>query len=1545
MKVAKVEHARTAVGERKEIQKNSVGGFIYNDPAQPKKKNPSEMEVIQNLDTRFSELNNRAQNLKFNVFNEIQPGSAPAKPKKYDAYKADPEFSSVPDMDAIEKQKIRESCESYDVRKQNFDRRLKYKKIAEVLNINLSKLIFTYKDTGRTSKRGDKIYVVSGVQTPEKLRDLASSYKWQDEVPEEEDIRGICEGYVRSSLRTCVQKVEGASKAETIDLRKVIAKMLLAMSGQLSAEELSLQEITAFTETLHEAYYRTNQQTLVTRSIYHQNMVVQPDEQGVVSLSKVEQDKKQKKLESTGRSRKNYEKAGEMKTLSDYAVLSKDERMVILRKLRRILDIYFSHSEKEDPKNAPLAPSIPINDTFDVWADHEEKKQTEGMFVSIPEVISSAAKENRTLDSLVSKNAFDMLNTAIRNHNMACYRYTIRMIKENAALFFPDDAQNTFWVHHIESEVERILTRLTTGDLFKLQTGYLSEKVWKGMINELSIKYIAIGKAVYNFAMTGLTEDGDIDLTKMQDVKGITSYDYEMIKAEETLQRDTAVNISYAANNLARATVNVPEGDEDFLLWKIHEKELEKDHFYNRMKSDDGRGTITAIFQFFGGISSWPEGTVEKIMQAYSAFSGREGVHFLNDLKEAIFLLRNKTFHFNSKRKKDYPWNQELICSLFEQDLKSANDRLKDKFYSNNLPDYYSEEDLRRVMDFLYAKPADRATQVPSFNRVFAGQDYQDFFAAYINQKNHFRGADQADILSKWKSAVFYLCKEIYYNGFLQEGSARKLFFTAISNNRKALEQKNNEKKLSKDERTNLQAVKDFSKRCDTLKDNSLAEICQAIMTEYNLQNSGHRKVQSSDDEKRDAKIFQHFETLLKKMLRDAFCLYLQQNDRYTFLVKQTDALNEKVDQKDFLKGWQSQQYADLMQTVRENPELQAWYVCGRFLNGKTLNLLSGDLRQYIQFESDVKRRAAATKNAPKNLEHFDSLKNDCRQAVRVLDVCIQLSSVFSKEITDYFSSNEEYAQYLSKYIEYIDPSSSLSAFDQLRDFSAGLEDEVKNLYMDEKNPIPNRNLIMSKLYGPDRILAEIVNVTTNDIAAYRARKVEVEENRKKEAAETGQNNVDLLSVAERNTFTEYQYLKNKVELRNVVDYGELINELHGQLVNWSFLRERDLLYFQLGFHYVCLHNDSAKPDIYRCITRKNNSQVNGAILYQLAAMYIQGIPMYSPAANKTDAEPTDTGMKERNGNMSPGGKYRFFCNYSGAMTGAIARDKDGVLQYFDESIYEAGLELFENVKEHENIINLRDAIDHFKYYSGKTGSLLDLYSEVFDRFFTYDMRYKKNVPNLLGNILQRHFVTMRPYFGSAKKQVGKSEEKARASIDIANFGLKSDRFTYKVKDNDGDARKWEEDARNTDYLETIGRILYYPVTLPDDKIAEPGKGKFVDDKGKKCAGRRTKANNKPINAAGKESVERKQRNSENAERKLLTDYKKGQKVTGVVTNITSFGAFVDFGAEKKGLVHISKMSHDFVNDPHDIVKEGEMITVKIIHIDLDNGKISLSMI
>jgi uncharacterized protein len=75
-----------------------------------------------------------------------------------------------------------------------------------------------------------------------------------------------------------------------------------------------------------------------------------------------------------------------------------------------------------------------------------------------------------------------------------------------------------------------------------------------------------------------------------------------------------------------------------------------------------------------------------------------------------------------------------------------------------------------------------------------------------------------------------------------------------------------------------------------------------------------------------------------------------------------------------------------------------------------------------------------------------------------------------------------------------------------------------------------------------------------------------------------------------------------------------------------------------------------------------------------------------------------------------------------------------------------------------------------------------------------------------------------------------------------------------------------------------------------------------------------------------------------------ISDLKPAMVLEGTVTNVTNFGAFVDVGVHQDGLVHISALSHNFVKDPREVVKAGDIVKVLVMEVDVARKRIGLSM-
>jgi elongation factor Ts len=94
------------------------------------------------------------------------------------------------------------------------------------------------------------------------------------------------------------------------------------------------------------------------------------------------------------------------------------------------------------------------------------------------------------------------------------------------------------------------------------------------------------------------------------------------------------------------------------------------------------------------------------------------------------------------------------------------------------------------------------------------------------------------------------------------------------------------------------------------------------------------------------------------------------------------------------------------------------------------------------------------------------------------------------------------------------------------------------------------------------------------------------------------------------------------------------------------------------------------------------------------------------------------------------------------------------------------------------------------------------------------------------------------------------------------------------------------------------------------------------------------------VERPARESLKKKQRPG-----KPLSEFSVGDSVTAKVKTITSYGAFMDIGAQTDGLLHISRLSQDFVKDVNEVLKAGQELEVRIVSIDSDKNQVALSLL
>ena len=1348
-------NARSAVVSEDRIQE----GILYNDPSRYGKSRKDDVD-------RDHYINSRLHNTErlYQIFNEDK-----SKKQKNDI-----------SNELIKALRGKEGIFSYELLKDNISM---FEKYAEQSYKNRKEHISespSFEECGADSTEAARLkYIIS----EQNFIDRIKKRKINGKV-DEDCIDTIIARYLKKSL--CREKIKNGLK-----------KLLMDAYGiPYNKSDVNIQR--DFIDYVLEDFFHVRTKAQVSRSIKNMNMPVQPTEEGILDIAV-------SKGGTDSGNRRSEEKQAFRKFLSDYASLDRKVREDLLRRLRRLVVLYFYGTD-----DALLSDA---NEEFDVWEDHSVRRGDKFEFVALPPIKRNSEGK---IDKDAERIRKDTVKVLYREKNISCYRQAVKAIEvDNGRLFFEDSMLNMFFLHRIEYGVEKIYSNLKEVAEFKTKTGYISEKIWKDLINYMSVKYIAIGKAVYNYAMDELnkSEDQEIELGKISEeyISGISSFDYELIKAEEMLQRETAVYVAFAARHLSAQTVSLDEEHSDFLLLKSPKSKKDDQLTDNNILCfiKDKDSLRRNILQYFGGQSLWRDFSFEKEFS-----DGYDYTYFLNDLKDIIYSMRNDSFHYTTENHNEGRWNMNLIKSMFEYETKRMTDIWKDKFYSNNLPMFYKNEDLKKLLIDLYKDNVERASQVPSFNKVFVRKN----FPVVVCDKNGLgielklpADGDKEDSILKFYNALYYMFKEIYYNAFLNDKTVRERFIkmaTMISDNYDRnieYEIKNqirqavpNEKEKYREKLRNYIAENDFGQYIRTIikidPDYSLSQICQIIMTEYNQQNNGYMKKKSVKCRERNKDIYKHYKMLLLLNLKNAFIEFIK--EKYSFILK--PFMHNLCDKNNFIPEFSDciSPYSDIVKKIADSAELQKWYIVSRFLSPAQVNHMLGSLHNYRQYVWDIYRRASETGvKINHSISENEIAGINISDIDTVIDLSVKLCGTISSDINDYFKDEEEYAYYISSFLDFEYDGGSYK--DSLQAFcnSDAIKGQKVELYYDAENPRLNRNIILSKLYGEEKFLERMTDrVGRNEIIEYYKLKKEIRQYQNKGIYD---------NEVEQKSIKKFQELKNYVEFRDLMEYSEIADELQGQLINWIYLRERDLMYFQLGYHYACMNNDKAKPEAYMTIDyhgkKKNkeiNKKINGAILYQICAVYINGLPVYY-----NDKE---TGvLKSGDGPESTGTKIGQFYCYARSLKNC-------------DKCYESGLELFENINEHENIIQLRNHIEHFRYYTAFDRSFLDLYSEIFDRFFTYDLKYRKNVPNILYNILLQHFVNIRIEFESGKKIIGKEEnrkEKECANITVRKKnGIESEVFTYKLKDGS----QIQVDARDKRYLQTVIRVLFYPDT---DKV------------------------------------------------------------------------------------------------------------------------------
>ena len=957
-----------------------------------------------------------------------------------------------------------------------------------------------------------------------------------------------------------------------------------------------------------------------------------------------------------------------------------------------------------------------------------------------------------------------------------------------------------YWIEYIDSTVEKLLLKSRNKERYRYEIGFLSKHIWKEWTQYISGKYIEMGKGVYHFAIPDLSGALEGESVSICEVKpeyrnGVSGFDYERIRAEESLEREMEKYVLFAVNNFARAVTPEEEreksGHEDVLLMKTLSEIEESQTKEERQKKHDNnvKNAITLyadadrrILQFFGGQSRFRE-KEDSLINLYS------GEDLYKEIRKELYAIRNITFHYTTKAEKDQTQKHDLAEYLFEEEFSDITELFREKYYANNVWKYYDAEVINTIMENIYCGRKYRAAQVPAFKNIISRPELPQVMNGFVkgNSLRRLMNCPDRDVINKYWSALFFVLKELYYYDFLQEqkrpeDNVKERFFRAI-------------KKLSGQEKGDKEqkAWESFENRIDQIgRDRSFGAICQGLMIEYMLQNSDISMVQTETDNGKannKKQIYKHYRTLLYNCIREAFIEYLREKwkEFRTPVLIAKEWSKEEFCRADGLKHLSL--FDHLKETFNDAESGSSWYMVAHFINQKYLNHLLGSIRNYLQFTEDIEDRAISLGDCVDNKREEKNLRY--RNTLEILEFVAQFCERTTNVMEDYFESNQEYAEYLSDFVDYnttkkeTDIEKALYSFCKQK-FKVDGKEYMAGIYYDGENLIPNRNIIRANMYGNTSCLKPCMDrITLKEIRTMYA----------------DQNKLDLVlkegvchTEEEQKAYREYQNEKNRIELFDVCTYTQILNDMQARLIGWSYMRERDLMYYQLGYYYTKLFwTDSiSEEDARRRLVGNLVNVEDGAILYQILAFNSYNLPII---ANKNN---TVTLLKDEG---SIGGKAitAFFKNYENA-----------------EMIYKEALDLFENMDEHAAIINTRNYIEHFKYFIKSDRSMMDLYSEIYDRFFRHDHNRKKNVPDSLKNVLADNFMIVDIDMELGSKKVGEKKKGFRehkaARIEFTDSGIRSTDMTYTIKPDIKDNKKVLVPARSEVFLKQFRKILEYRI-------------------------------------------------------------------------------------------------------------------------------------
>ena len=1396
MKISKVNHRRTAVAEEEKVKK--IQGVLYKTPvhiASDGEENSDQSEqmtenlAVEDLQMQVQAAVDKSKDL-YSPFNE----------KKIKWYRDFP-----PKWDKkINKTTINE------IKQKTIDSFLEiYNKFNSFIRENLA-------DNPDTIQKEEyKQYTSKVVRDAlPKIKDEKFITKLASDK-DKKYIELLVEKSLNSAFKRPVSKKDIAefklqsnglndNTNEEILIQDIMKKTILRYFCGIEEQKVNGNETWLLLTKIHDDYNKENRKNRIIQSFDNQKVKIQEYE-STESTEGTKDNQYRIQLGITNNSQNNSQKDSPKKILWDflveYAEGTKQEQMDKLFEIQKLIVLYIYGQEmyKDNKIDDFKSKDIWKNPA---WSGIKDKQQ-------FLEIESCEKQEKKQRNGTISVQ-YIISSKDIRNANMDHFRKALRC---------REDAKN--WFGYFSHVLETLFNKDNKRKPERLDCQYLCKYIYNTFCSYIACKYIDLGKGVYHFTMGDLDKAsannngkqislsfGNLDKKFIEE--GITSFDYEKIKAKESFERSLLTYVHFSTIVFSKSVIcdEYRQKNTDVLQYR-DDKVFDEE---NAVKKD----ALKNILQFYGGESRWKDKLSGDSLAEKELFG---------EIRSRLDNIRNGSVHYTAELQGDTISNMH-VRTFFEKDYEDLADVIIRKYYSNNAWRFYDISDIKKLITKLYTKEAKREEQIPAFKNIIKKSNLQAFIVDnnFLNEENSKAIYENVDTAQMYRALLYFILKEIYYYGFLQDDALGTKFADYVE-----AHYKHENLNESTENQEHAKAEQNFYERVTELKEggiNSIGAICQAIMTDYNMQNQDQKtirtnKQQDTDKKRGQGESYKHFPLILYATMQKLFVSYLQEEEinYYEFLktpIVKDDISLEKFKEEIFDTNEKEEKiqvglFLDLNQmlhnTDSDNSYLLDWYVLAHFLTPNHLNHLIGDVKSYIQYIEDIENRAKGlgVVSISSHFESAEAVRNKYEKVVRMLEFTQQYVGRVSNVITDYFKDEEDYINYLSDFVD----------LDDLKNLKLD-----ENIYKDAKNPILNRNIVNAKIYGQESILKkcfENYKIKCEDINTYHNLLCNED---LQEAMKTGICTERKVQIDLKN----YQNAKNRIELLDVSTFTDILNDFMAQMISWTYLRERDMMYFQLGIHYIRLYfankladDNYGKNGKYRTFEGKKPqiSITDGAILYQIVAMNTFGLKLY-----KYNEKNELVGTKVTAGNAV--NMFAFgYCQEKVDET--------------DQSVptYNCGMQVFETLSQHDDLAHFRNRVVHMYYMAmadEKQQSILQMMWTFYSGFFKYDTKLKKSTTYIFKNILMRYQV-------DATLQLFHDNCKEKGINNFSVVSLNSDVFTYKLRD--GETVKAR--ARTPIFLKQLAILLDYP-NDSDIKTPPISENDKKDNGGKKSGQKFTKS-------------------------------------------------------------------------------------------------------